>query len=392
MNFNFSKRLDNLHASAIREILKFTTDPTVISFAAGSPATEALSAEMITDLSKKVMEKDPILALQYNITEGYTPLREKIISMMNTRYNQGKDFDRLAITSGAQQAIELTAKILLDKNDTVICENPSFLGSLNAFKSYETKFVSVDIEDDGINVEMLEKKLIQNKNVKFIYLIPNFQNPTGVTMSYEKRKKVYELACKYDTLILEDNPYGDLRFDGDDIPTIKSLDTEGRVIYCGSFSKVLAPGLRVGFALAHEKIIDKITVCKQCADVHTPMLSQLICYEFLTNNDFDAHIEKLRKIYKQKAHLMLSEIEKKFDKRIKYTVPEGGLFIWCTLPDGMNSMEFCKKCVDEKVATVPGSAFLIDESTGSSSFRMNFSTPSDEQIIKGIDIISKIQF
>ena len=391
MNYNFATRLDNLHASAIREILKLTADPSVISFAAGSPATAALKSDMIAEITADILKNNPILALQYNITEGYSPLRDLLINLMKSRYNQGKDFDKLLVTTGAQQAIELAAKVLINKGDTIICENPSFLGSLNSFKSYEANLVGVDVLDDGIDTKMLEEKLIQNPQTKFIYLIPNFQNPTGVTMSAKKRIEVYELAKKYDTLILEDNPYGDLRFTGENIPTIKSLDTEGRVIYCGSFSKVLAPGLRVGYAYAPQEIIEKMVVVKQCADVHSTILSQLICYEFLTKYDFNAHIDNLCDIYRHKANLMLCEIEKHFDKRIKFTKPEGGLFIWCTLPDHVDMMEFCKTAVLNKVAVVPGSAFLIDEKNGSQSFRMNFSTPSDDDIINGIKILSTLK-
>lgn len=392
MNYKFASRLDNLHASAIREILKFTADPTVISFAAGSPAKDALKADLIADISSKIFEKDPYTALQYNITEGYKPFNENVLKLMKSRYNQGKEFDKVLITTGAQQAIELSAKILLDKDDTIICENPSFLGSLNSFKCYQANLVGVDVLEDGIDTKMLEEKLKQNKNVKFIYVIPNFQNPTGVTMSLEKRKQVYKLAQEYDTLIIEDNPYGDLRFAGQEIPTIKSMDTDGRVIYCGSFSKILSPGLRVGFAYAPTQIIEKMVVAKQSEDVHTTMISQMICNEFLEKCDFNEHVNNLRDIYRKKATLMLTQIEQKFDKRIKYTKPEGGLFIWCTLPENIDVMDFCKRAVENKVAVVPGSAFLIDEKVGSNSFRMNFSTPSDEDIIKGIDIISKLEF
>ena len=391
MNYNFSSRMGNLKASAIREILKLTADPNVISFAAGSPSIKAFPNEIIEKITADILKNNPFLALQYNITEGYAPLREVLKEMMKTRYNMSTENNNLVVTTGAQQAIELTTKVLINKGDTIIAENPTFLGSLNSFKSYEANLVGVPVLEDGIDISQLEKALIANENTKFIYVIPNFQNPTGVTMSLGKRKAVYALASKYNVLILEDNPYGDLRFDGEHIPTIKSIDTENRVIYCGSFSKVLSPGLRVGYCFAPDEIIEKVVVCKQCADVHTTILSQMICYEFLTKYNFDEHISYLCDIYKHKAQLMMGEMAEKLDKSITFTKPEGGLFIWCTLPQAVDMMEFCKTAVLNKVAVVPGSAFLTDESIGSNSFRVNFSTPSDEDIVKGIDILSKIK-
>ena len=232
MNYNFADAMTGLKASAIREILKFTSDPSVISFAAGNPAPEAFPSDEIAQISKELLENNPISALQYSITEGYTPLRECMKAYLKEKLSVGSDSDELIIVSGAQQGIELSTKVLCNKGDTVICENPSFIGSLNAFKSYGVNLVGVEMESDGINVEKLEQELKTQKNVKFIYLIPNFQNPTGITMSSEKRKAVYKLAQKYDVIILEDNPYGEIRFDGEDIPNIKTLDTDGRVIYC----------------------------------------------------------------------------------------------------------------------------------------------------------------
>ncbi len=389
MTYKFANRMDNIKASAIREIFKALADPTVISLGGGSPSSLAFPNEEIAKITEDIFKNEYLTALQYNISEGYPKLRQFMLEDMAKKGN-AHDFDDLIITSGAQQAIELTAKVLVNKDDTIICENPSFLGSLNAFKSFECNLVGVDTDDDGVNIASLENALKANKNVKFIYLIPNFQNPMGVTMSFSKRKAVLRLAKEYNTLILEDNPYGELRFSGEDIPSIKSLDDEGHVIYAGSFSKILSPGLRVGYLLAPKPIIEKTVVAKQSADVHTTILSQLICYKFLTECNISEHLTKIRGIYKAKAELMLSEIDKKFDKRIKYTKPEGGLFIWCTLPTGVSMQEFCKEAIARKVAIVPGNAFLTDENLPSSSFRLNFSTPTDEQIVTAIDILSQI--
>ncbi len=390
MKYEFSKKVAGLQASAIREILKSTGDPEVVSFAAGNPAPEAFPVDEIKRISNDILENDPILALQYSVTEGYTPLRNTLKKRLAKDNCFNSDTDELVIMSGAQQANELAAKVLCNEGDTIVCEAPSFVGSLNAFKSYNVDLVGVELEEDGINLEKLEE-VLKTKRVKLIYLIPNFQNPTGLTMSYEKRVKVLELAKKYDAVILEDNPYGDLRFDGENIPSIKSMDDDGRVIYSGTFSKILAPAIRVGYSSAPKEIISKMIVCKQVADVHTNMWGQVIADRFLNECDIDKHFASLQEIYRKKCGLMLSCLEKNFSSKVKYTRPQGGLFIWCTLPEGYDMMTFCKRAVEEyKVAVVPGTAFLVSEEEKTSSFRINFSTPTDEQIIKGCELIGAL--
>lgn len=390
MNYIFSDRIAGLQASAIREILKFTAFPDVISFAAGNPAPEAFPVDDVSRISSELLKDNPILALQYNITEGYTPLRDLMKKSMAEK-DCFTDNDELIITAGAQQGIELSCKVLCNEGDTLICEAPSFIGSLNAFKSYKVNLVGVELEDDGINLEQLENTLKANTNTKVLYLIPNFQNPTGNTMSLEKRKAVYEIARKYDIIIIEDNPYGELRFAGEDVPSIKSLDTDGRVIYVGTFSKILAPGLRVGYVSAPKEVIQKIVVCKQVSDVHTNIWAQAVCERFMATCDLNAHFDNLRAVYKRKCELMLGEMDKHFSKKIKYTKPQGGLFIWATLPEGSDMLGFCKKAVEEyKIAVVPGSAFMISENDKTNSFRLNFSTPTDEQIVKGCEILGRM--
>ncbi|MDO5561090.1 MAG: PLP-dependent aminotransferase family protein [Oscillospiraceae bacterium] len=391
MNYNYSDRVSSLKPSAIREILKHTANPEVIPFAAGNPSAEAFPVDMINKISTELLSSDPIASLQYSITEGYTPLRDLLKKRMQSQGCFDPGTDDLVITSGAQQANELACKVLCSDGDTLICESPSFIGSLNAFKSYNVNLVGVDLEDDGINIEKLETALKENPTTKLIYLIPNFQNPTGNTMSFEKRKAVYALAQKYNVIILEDNPYGDLRFKGESVPSIKSLDTDGRVIYSGTFSKILAPGLRVGYVSAPEPIIQKIVVCKQVSDVHSNIWAQQICERFLATADLDAHFANLRKIYKTKCELMQSSIKANFAENVKVTDPEGGLFIWATLPETTDMMQFCKTAVEQyKVAVVPGTAFMISEETKTTSFRMNFSTPSDEQIVKGCEVLGML--
>lgn len=390
MDYFFSNKVLGLKASAIREILKFTAFPDVISFAAGNPAPEAFPTAEIEEIISRILTENPVAALQYSITEGYTPLRDTLKKRLAAQGSFNSDIDDVIITSGGQQGNELSCKIFLNEGDTLICESPSFIGSINSFKSYNVNLVGVEMDDEGIDPQLLEDALKANKNTKVIYLIPNFQNPTGKCTSYERRKHVYALAQKYDVMILEDNPYGEIRFDGENIPSVKSLDTDGRVIYCGSFSKVLAPGIRVGFVSAPKAATQKIVVCKQVSDVHTNILAQMLADEFVNNYNFEEHLEKIRGIYRKKCRLMLDEIDKNFSNKITVTRPQGGLFIWATLPDGCNMTEFCKRAVEAKVAVVPGNAFTVHEDDPINSFRLNFSTPTDEQLVKGCEILGKM--
>lgn len=390
MDYRFSEKVSHLQASAIREILKFTSDPEVISFAAGNPAPEAFPTQTLTDISKEIFEQDPILALQYSISEGYTPLRDLLKKELEKKGEFDPNRDDLIITSGAQQANELAAKVLCDEHDVIIAEAPSFIGSLNAFKSYNVDLRGVTLREDGMDLDELED-VLRGGNVKLIYIISNFQNPTGRTTSLEKRKAIYELAKKYGSMILEDNPYGDLRISGEKIPSIKSMDKDGIVMYSRTFSKILAPGIRVGYISAPKEIVAKMIVCKQVSDVHSNIWAQLLAYKFMQKVDINEHIKGLQDIYRKKCELMISEMKKNFSSKIKYEVPQGGLFIWCTLPDGCDMPAFCKKAVSEyKVAVVPGNAFMISESDKTSSFRLNFSTPTDEQIIKGCEYLGKL--
>lgn len=391
MDYRFSDRISSLQPSAIREILKATSDPGVVPFAAGNPAPEAFPIDEVREISEKILRDRPIDALQYGVTEGYTPLRETIADYMKKNHNIGREFDRVLITSGAQQTMDLTTKVLCNEGDVVICEAPSFIGSLNCFRSYNTRLRGVPVEADGINLEELERALNEEKNVKFIYVIPNFQNPSGVTMSLEKRKGVYELAKKYGVLILEDNPYGDLRVAGEPLPSIKSFDEDGIVIYAGSFSKIFAPGVRVGFVIAPEQLAAKMTVGKQVSDVHTTIYCQLLINEWMNNYDVGAHLEKIRGIYRKKLNLMCDMIDRELGDFVTYVRPEGGLFIWCELPDRVDMPAFCKTAVENKVAVVPGSAFMINESDPTQCIRLNFSTPSDEKIVQGMEILGKVK-
>lgn len=390
MEYSFSDRVQALKPSAIREIFKYAADPEVVSLSAGNPSPEAFPIEEIKEISSRLLEENPIGVLQYSVTEGYPQLRETLKEYMKSHHNVGRDFDDILITTGAQQIMDLATKSLVNEGDVVITEAPSFIGSLNTFRSYNAKLVGVKIDDDGMNMEELEKALQTHKNARFIYTIPNFQNPSGITMSLEKRKKIYELAKKYNVLILEDNPYGDLRYSGEYIPCIKSFDDEGIVLYAGSMSKVISPGIRVAYVIAPKPIFQKMVVCKQGNDVHTNIWSQMVCNELMTKYDFDAHLEKLRNLYRKKAQFMMDLMDKYLvPMGITYAKITGGLFTMCTLPDYVDMQEFCKDAIKNKVCVVPGNAFLTDESEECHTFRVNFSTPTDEQLEKGIKLLAK---
>lgn len=390
MEYSFSDRVQALKPSAIREIFKYAADPEVVSLSAGNPSPEAFPIEEIKEISSRLLEENPIGVLQYSVTEGYPQLRETLKEYMKSHHNIGRDFDDILITTGAQQIMDLATKTLVNEGDVVITEAPSFIGSLNTFRSYNAKLVGVKIDDDGMNMEELEKALQTHKNARFIYTIPNFQNPSGITMSLEKRKKMYELAKKYNVLILEDNPYGDLRYSGEYIPCIKSFDEDGIVLYAGSMSKVISPGIRVAYVIAPKPIFQKMVVCKQGNDVHTNIWSQMVCNELMTKYDFDAHLEKLRNLYRKKAQFMMDLMDKYLvPMGITYAKITGGLFTMCTLPDYVDMQEFCKDAIKNKVCVVPGNAFLTDESEECHTFRVNFSTPTDEQLEKGIKLLAK---
>ena len=390
MDYTFSKGVADLAPSAIREILKFTSTPGVISFAAGNPAPEAFPAEDVARITADIMRECPVEALQYSITEGHPSLREGLTRYMKEKHGVGKNTDALIITSGAQQVMNLTTAALCDPGDVVICECPSFIGSLNAFRAGGVRLAGVPMEEDGMNLNALEDALKTEKRARFIYTIPNFQNPTGITMSLEKRKALYALAKRYGVMILEDNPYGEIRFEGEDVPAIKSLDEDGMVIYAGSFSKVLSPGLRVGYAIAPAPVCAKLIVCKQTQDVHTTILSQMIADRFMRECDFEAHLRRIREIYRHKAGLMMGLMDRFAAPKMTYHRVQGGLFLWCTLPAGVDMPAFCQTAVQNKVALVPGNAFLMEESDPCQSFRVNYSTPTDQQLEQGMEILGEL--
>ncbi len=385
----FSDKVKHLEASAIREIFKLLAKPGIISFAGGAPDPNLFPKKEFAEIAKDILENQGNVALQYGVTEGYAPLRDWTKKRL---VSQGiiTDADDVIIVSGGQQGIDLATKSLINPGDGIICEEPSFIGGLNCFRSFNAELYGVPVLSDGIDTEKLEETLKAHPNVKLLYTISTFQNPSGITISLEKRKKILELAEKYDFLIYEDNPYGELRFSGEEVPTFKSMDKSGRVIYFGSFSKILAPGMRLGFTSAPAPLLERMIICKQTEDVHTNVLSQMIAYEFVTRYSIDEHIAKLRAAYGKKCKLMMDCMDKYFPASVKHTCPEGGLFLFCTMPDGFDSKELMKLALDKNVAFVPGTSCMIDDKASYSTFRMNYSTASEEDIEKGIKALGEV--
>ena len=388
MDYKFSDRISSLQPSAIREILKVTADPRVISFAAGNPAADTFPDKEMAAIAADIFANSAARALQYGVSEGYDPLRKVTFDRLKAKFNVGREFDDLLIVSGGQQGIELSAKCFINEGDMVLCEEPSFIGALNALRSYGMTLKGVPCDEQGMRMDVLEEILAQNPNVKLIYTIPTFQNPSGITLPLERRKQMLALAEKYGVMILEDSPYFELRYEGEYVPPIKALDEAGVVIYCGSYSKTISPGIRLGFVCAPKTVTAKITVAKQVSDVHSNLFFQMLVTEYLTKYDFDAHIAENCAIYKAKRDKMV-ECLRKYCPQLKFTVPEGGLFLWCTLPEGKDGMELCRLAGLRGVAAVPGCSFMVDDKAVSNTIRLNFSLPTMEQLEKGSKLLGE---
>ncbi len=384
MEYNYSDKMKNLKPSAIREIFKSLADPTIISFSGGNPNPSSFPTEEMAKISAELYAENANVALQYSVTEGYPPLRTALAKRLHARFGIGNENDSTIVVSGGTQGIELACKILCNEGDAVICEDPTFIGALNAFRSNGAKTVGVPAEDGGIDTDALEKTITEHPEAKMLYIIPTFHNPMGTTMSLEKRRAVYDICKRHGIIILEDNPYGELRFAGEDIPTIKSMDEDGIVIYCSTFSKILSAGMRVGYVTAPDALIQKMVVAKQVEDVHTNIFFQMVCYKYMTECDLEGHIKDICALYEHKSSLMLGALDRYMPDCVKYTRPEGGLFIWCTLPESIDCPTLVKKALEMKVAVVPGTAFNCDTEAPSRSFRLNYSMPTDEQIEEGV--------
>ena len=391
MSQQFATRMNNLQPAAVYEIIKQIQGRDVVPFFVGNPGEEAIPTEEIAKVSADILAKNPITALQYGPSQGYEPLRKDLSAYLADKFGIGASGnDEIIITAGGTQAIELCARVFCNEGDTIITENPTFVGSLGSFHGLGLNLVGVDMQTDGMDLDQLEETLAREKNVKMIYVIPNFHNPTSWTMTHEKRKRLYDIAVKAGVLILEDDPYRDIRFVGEDVPTLKAMDTHGIVLYAGSFSKVISPGLRVGYLIVDKKYFAKTTACKQITDVHTTVLSQMIVHEFMVQFSLDKHIELISGIYKEKMQIMVDELRANLGENVNFVVPEGGLYVYCKLPDHIDVMEFYQKGIDAGVAIVYGSAFYVETDAKSQYFRLNFSAPSIEQIKKGIKILGEV--
>lgn len=392
MEFEYSKRFSGMKPSIIREILKQMNDPELISFAGGNPAADSFPIEAIRKYSAELLEQEPVAALQYSISEGHPAMRQAARDFANRECLVAKDSDDVIITSGSQQIIDFLSKMLCNEGDVVAVEEPAFLGAYNAMASYGAKLVGVPLQPDGVDLKALETVFAAAEKPRFFYCIPNFQNPTGYCTSLEKRKAIYALAVKYGVPVLEDDPYGQLRISGEALPPIKHFDTEGAVIYAASFSKMFCPGLRLAYCVGAPDLLAKMTVAKQVNDVHTNIFAQRICEKVLTGIDMDAHLQRLQSIYREKALCMMEQMDERLAGKITYIKPEGGMFIWATLPDGVDANAFVQGCLAKKLAVVPGSAFFTNpaEVQHCNSVRLNFSTPTKTQIVQGVAIMADV--
>jgi 2-aminoadipate transaminase len=385
----FALRTQNMSGSTIRELLKLTQEPDIISFAGGLPAPEVFPVEEFTEACVRVMKQHGAQALQYGTTEGYQPLREMIARHTN-QYGIKVTADNIMITSGSQQALDLIGKIFINPGDRILVESPTYLGALQAWNTYNAQYVTVPSDDNGIIVDKLEAAL--RCGPKFMYVLPNFQNPTGVTIPLERRQKLVELAEQYGVPIIEDDPYGQLRFEGKHLPAVEVLDDKlhanngcyhGNVIYLSTFSKILAPGIRLAWVVASPHVIQKLVMAKQGSDLHTSTFNQMVAYEVARDGFIDKHIVRINDVYRERRDVMVEALKNTMPNGVKWTHPQGGLFLWVTLPEQFDTSEVLLEAVKKKVAFVPGIAFHADK-TGKNTMRLNFSNAQPEMIRIGI--------
>ncbi len=385
----FADRMNLLTGSEIRELLKLTAQPDIISFAGGLPAPELFPVEAMKEASVKTLDTMGRAALQYSTTEGYAPLREKIVARMQAKNNIHTDIDHVLVTSGSQQGLDFSARVFLNKDDIVLLESPSYLGAVNAFKACEPKFMEVPTDNNGMIMEELEKILAANDRIKMIYVIPDFQNPSGRTWTLERRHKFIEIINKYEIPVIEDNPYGELRFENENMPSLKSLDTKGLVIFLGTFSKILAPGYRLGWVCAEAGILAKYNFMKQASDLQASTVAQMETNTYLEMNDLDEHVNKIKKVYGKRRDCMLKAMDTYFPKECTWTHPDGGLFTWVVLPEYINAKEMAPQCLAKKVAYVPGGSFFPNGGH-ENTFRMNYSCMPEDKIEEGIKRIGEV--
>jgi 2-aminoadipate transaminase len=392
----FAQRTQQMESSAIREILKVTQLPDVISFAGGLPSPDVFPIEELVQACEKVLREKGDLALQYSPTEGYLPLKE-MICRHTARYGIKVNPENVLITSGSQQALDLIGKIFINPGDKILVEAPTYLGAIQAWKAYGAEFIQVDMDENGMIPESMEEGL--RTGPKFIYLLPNFQNPTGITLSEKRRVKILDIANRHGVPIVEDDPYGQLRYEGKHLSPVVVMDCKGRgnnedgyrgnVIYLSTFSKTLAPGLRLAWVISPPETIAKLVQAKQGADLHTATFNQIVAYEVSQGGFLDTHIEVIRELYGKRRNLMLEMIEEFFPQEVRFTRPQGGLFLWVTLPEFIHTGELLKVAVGKKVAYVPGSPFY-PTGGGQNNMRLNFSNASEEDIMEGMKRLGEV--
>lgn len=391
----YAQRTQRMKSSAIREMLTFAERPDVISFAGGMPAPDVFPIEQFKEACIKVLEENGPASLQYGSTDGFVPLRE-MIAMYAARYGINVTADNILPTSGSQQALDLLGKIFINPGDHILVESPTYVGALQAWNAYGAEFIPVPFDENGMITENLGEYL--RAGPKFIYVLPNFQNPTGLTLSYERRLELIELADRYGVPIVEDDPYGQLRYEGENLPAIEVLDSQtryddecycGNVIYLSTFSKTLAPGIRLAWVIAPPEIIRKLILAKQGADLHTSTFNQIVAWEVAKDGFLNEHVKTIRKVYKERRDVMFDALEEHMPEGIYWTHPKGGLFLWVTLPECLNCEHLFQDAIKEKVAFVPGSSFFV-EGSGLNTMRLNFSNASPEKINEGISRLGRV--
>jgi 2-aminoadipate transaminase len=387
MAIRFSNTLEAMKGSDLGPILALAAQPDIISFAGGLPAPETFPLKELTEVAVKVRETDGAGAMQYGPSKGFMGLRQAIADRMNRMYvpmgMAAVDPNSIMVTTGSQQGLDITGRVFLDPDDVVLIESPSYLGAINAFSFNRPKFVEVPTDGEGMIPEELERIIQTTDRIKLIYVIPNYQNPTGICWSLERRKAFMDIVTKYEIPVFEDNPYGDLRFEGEEIPPLISMDPKRMVIYSGTFSKTLAPGMRLAWLVANDQIMAKLDLVKGATDLHTASVTQRECAMYMTEYDFEGHIRDNCRLYAHRRDVMLKAIEQYFPKDVKCTHPHGGLFLWVELPEHVNGRELLKYCIGKKVAFVPGDAFF-PTTHKMNYFRLNFSYNDDDVIEEGI--------
>ena len=383
MAVKFAKRMNALKTSEIREILKLTQRPSVISFAGGLPAAEAFPVDEMRDAATRALERAGWRALQYSTTEGHPPLREAIAARMARTMGAPVEADEILITSGSQQGLDLTGKLLLDDGDVVLCESPTYLGAINAFRAYQPQFVDVPTDDHGMIIAELERRIAAHDNIKLAYVVPDFQNPSGRCWSLNRRRAFLEVTSRAGIPVIEDCPYGELRFAGEPVPPLKALDQDGLVVFLGTFSKILCPGLRIGWLAASRDLHSKYVMAKQGADLHTSAFSQYQIEDYLAHNDIDVNIASIRELYRPRRETMLRTMDEEFPAGVTYTRPSGGLFLWAELPAGIDGAKLLQRSLERDVAFVPGGSFFPNGGHDN-TMRLNFSAMPLDRIVEGI--------